>query len=150
MQDILRAAEMSPGAFYGYFASKRELIAALAEEAVAELGTIVEDAAGSGDEREFFSRLIAGVSASVATGRAALAVQVWSEAGRDPVVRALAVDVVEHMVARIADVVGSRARARVIVAVVQGFVLQRALGLPDDGFAAASASVVASRGRPAH
>src|SRR5215469_3916754 len=88
MQDLFAEAGLSSGAVYGYFASKDDVIIAIAEENVREVVAMIHDAA-SGEP----GRPIGAVMADIITvvrakdaedGLARLALLAWSEALRNP------------------------------------------------------------------
>lgn len=91
MQDILREADLSAGAVYRYFRSKDELIAAIAEDAVADLA---ESAVASFTVDPLppfpaaFDRLFAMIETfATRDDFGKMAVQVWAEAQRQPEIR---------------------------------------------------------------
>ena len=92
MDDIIRAAGMSPGGVYRYFAGKDAIIAAIAEEVVGSLSATVdrvlatEPAPGFADA---MSELVTRID-EVAAGVGRLAIVVWGEAQRDPEMARLA------------------------------------------------------------
>jgi AcrR family transcriptional regulator len=88
MQDVIREAGLSVGAVYRYFPSKNDLITALAEQ-------VIEDVAGVFDEMtaenpplppaEAMQRAVdLATQMSGPGGPLRLALQVWSESQRDP------------------------------------------------------------------
>ena len=92
MDDILGAAGMSSGGAYRYFASKDQIVSAIAAEVVGGLTAVVtavldEDPPPSLDEA--LRRLIGHVDA-IADGPGRLALVVWGEAQREPGIAALA------------------------------------------------------------
>jgi TetR/AcrR family transcriptional regulator, transcriptional repressor of aconitase len=143
MQDICREAELSPGAIYRYFASKNQLIEAIADERHAREA---EFAAGALDVGE-------GADALRALGRAffrslddpderrrrKLGVQVWAEALLNPEIHKLVMRGIELPLTVIPQLVRQAqekgqidggldpdALARVMLAMFQGFILQQA------------------------
>ncbi|MGC4191729.1 MAG: TetR/AcrR family transcriptional regulator [Thermomicrobiales bacterium] len=144
MQDIFREADLSAGAVYRYFRSKDELIAAISEEAVADLA---EGASGSlavdplPPFEEAFDGLFAMIEAYVARDDfGKVAVQVWAEAQRQPEIQAGAGTLMATMASAIEaylrryQAVGALepsadlpALARFIIGACQGFVVQRTL-----------------------
>ena len=92
MDDIVRAAGMSPGGVYRHFAGKEEIISAIAREAIGQLAETID---ASLAERpvptvgEAMRRLIGQIDA-MADGPGRLALVVWSEAQRDPAIAAIA------------------------------------------------------------
>lgn len=92
MDDILRAAGVSAGGAYRYFASKDEIMAAIATESVSTITDAIEEASSTTPEMsldEAIHRLVMFVDGIAdTTGR--LAVMVWGEAQGDPAIAALA------------------------------------------------------------
>jgi AcrR family transcriptional regulator len=119
---------VSAGGFYRYFASKADVVAAIAEDTAEALERIVSEAAtGAESLGDFAARLIDGVAAfDRESGRGAVAVQVWAEAARNPEIRALVLRVAGRASRTMAIVTESREEARVLLAITQGFLLQRA------------------------
>lgn len=92
MHDILRAAGVSAGGAYRYFASKDEIIAAVAGEAVSALTDVIEQLGSAQpplDLDEAMRRLLA-FAEHVSDGPGRLALMVWGEAQSDPAIHALA------------------------------------------------------------
>ena len=143
MHDICREAGLSPGALYSYFASKDEIVEAIADERHAREAGFIElaDEAGGGVEglralgRAFFSSL----ADPDERRRRRLGVQVWAEALRNPAVHRLVMRGTERQIEAVSALVreaqgrGELAEsldpvgvARVMTALFQGFVLQQA------------------------
>lgn len=102
MQDVIREAELSVGAVYRYFPSKNDLIVGITDE----LATgITNQLAGIAHRAELplaeAMELAAGIVDANAgpDGALRLAVQVWSEAQRDPVLSEVAAAVYGRLVA---------------------------------------------------
>lgn len=143
MQDIVRAARMSPGAIYRYFASKDAIIEAVAAERHARELALVAAAREAGDGRAALRRLarafLGGLARPAERRRRRVGVQIWAEALRNPRIlrivrrgvdrpRPLLAALVRDAQAR-GDVpagVDSDAAARAMIALFQGFVLQQA------------------------
>jgi TetR/AcrR family transcriptional regulator, transcriptional repressor of aconitase len=144
MQDVLTEADLSAGAVYRYFRGKDDIIAAIADEALAELTASVADVLDS-DPLPSLEDVVGQILATV--GRldagqelATLALQVWAEALRSP---ALAERVAEtfnglrRVLADLAAVYAERGLippdvppmsvAKVLMAIGPGFAMQRAL-----------------------
>jgi TetR/AcrR family transcriptional regulator, transcriptional repressor of aconitase len=144
MQDVLTEADLSAGAVYRYFRGKDDIIAAIAEEALAELTASVADVLDS-DPLPSLEDVVGQILATV--GRldagqelANIALQVWAEALRSP---ALAERVAEtfhglrRVLADLAAVYAERGLippdvppmsvAKVLMAIGPGFAMQRAL-----------------------
>jgi AcrR family transcriptional regulator len=87
MQDIFSEAGLSAGAVYSHFAGKDEIIAAIGDEVIAQITSAFDTAATAGDPstlddvlEQFFTKL---QNATIAP----IAISVWAEAVRDPVLR---------------------------------------------------------------
>jgi AcrR family transcriptional regulator len=89
MQDIVREAALSPGAIYGYFASKDAIIDAIGADRHALETALIAAASTAGDDvpqvlrrlaREFFAML----RDPAERRRRRVAVQIWAEALRNP------------------------------------------------------------------
>jgi len=143
MQDIVREAGLSPGAIYGYFASKEAIIDAIGADRHALETALIAAASTAGDvpqvlrrlAREFFAML----RDPVERRRRRVAVQIWAEALRNPRLlrqvrggvdrpRALLADLIRAGQARgdVSAAVAPDAAARVMIALFQGFILQQA------------------------
>jgi AcrR family transcriptional regulator len=145
MQDLFAESGLSAGAFYRYFASKDELIAAIAEENIRDVLTavraIVADSAAQ-SVGDVLADIVEFVQAkNDENGLAGMAVQVWAEALREP---ALAQQVGE-LLGELAEIVRSHqvagdlpaavpavAIAAALTAAVAGHILQLALLGQDD------------------
>lgn len=144
MQDILSEANLSSGALYRYFRSKEEIIVAIAQGVLAQIAHGIEvsldpDVPLSADE--IFRRLFVTIERIDAEQDIArMAVQVWGEALRSPVVA----EQVKVSVGQTLQILAGRIRiyqehgtisssvapehlARAVVSVLPGFILQRAL-----------------------
>ena len=156
MQDIQREAGLSPGLTYLYFASKDDIIAAVADERNTREWALIELARGQGDglsalralEQGFFGALEA---PEERTSRR-VGVQVWAEALRNPRILEIVrrgVDEPRALLTRLLLEAQERnqlpvsvnpdALARVLIALFQGFVLQQAWDDEVDAAAYASA-----------
>src|ERR1700727_2987923 len=87
MQDLFAEAELSSGAVYGYFASKNDVIVAIAEENLQDVVTMIRTVATRQPDRSI-GATIAGIFEIVRTehiqdGLGGLAVLVWAEALRN-------------------------------------------------------------------
>jgi AcrR family transcriptional regulator len=143
MKDIVREAGLSPGALYRYFASKEEIVSAIASERHASERALFREArtrdgalAGvAGLARAFLGRL--GRPGEREWRR--VTVQLWGEALRNPRVMAVARSGLDEPLRRLTALLragqrdGSLARdldaaatARVAAAVFEGLVLQQA------------------------
>ena len=132
MQDILAEAGLSAGGVYRYFASKEDIIAAIAEEAI---GTIRAAFESAGDEDlpilEVIGRAISAVDERARhddLGR--LALQVWAEAARSaPLRRRLRSSIREARAAFVERIgrqygpeVDAEALGAVVIALLPGYV----------------------------
>jgi AcrR family transcriptional regulator len=144
MQDVLTEANLSAGAVYRYFRGKEEIISAIATTAMATVATAfaeVSDEDPLPPLTEVFHRVFAAIEAmDPDTEVARTAVQVWGEALRNPqlnadisgyitAVRDTVRDTVRLYQRRgaLPDDVPSESIARVLIALLPGFLVQRAL-----------------------
>ncbi|GAA4959566.1 TetR/AcrR family transcriptional regulator [Actinoplanes utahensis] len=144
MQDVIKEAGLSVGAFYRYFKSKNELITAIATEKISAVTGVLDQLL----EQEpmppivtVIERILEIVDVSVdEDGPVRIAVQVWGEAVHDPEVGLLVAEIygrVRERAVRMAE----RARAAgelppdadpagvgaAFFGLVQGYILQRIL-----------------------
>lgn len=144
MQDVIKEAGLSVGAFYRYFKSKNELITAIAGEKISAV-TAVLDGLLALDPMppipEILERLLELVDeASVEDGTVRIAVQVWGEAVHDPEVGALVAEIygrVRERAVRTAEQAQAAGQipadadpagiGAAIFGLVQGYILQRIL-----------------------
>ena len=107
MSDLVAASGMSIGGIYRYFASKDELIAAVAEE---RDGTVQGAFPGAESPREILARLFTYVSAPNGTEHARLVAQIWGAAAVQPelaeIVRARQAALRDYLALRIRDTRG--------------------------------------------
>jgi AcrR family transcriptional regulator len=92
MDDIVRAAGMSPGGVYRYFPGKEAIVAAIAEQVVGELTATVDQVLAEQPAPTIATvlrRLVMQVD-DLAAGPGRLALMVWGEAQRDPSIARLA------------------------------------------------------------
>jgi TetR/AcrR family transcriptional regulator, transcriptional repressor of aconitase len=143
MQDLFAEAGLSSGAVYSYFASKDDVITAIAEENMRDVVTMIHDVASSQPDRpvgtilaDIFNILQA---KDAQDGLAGLAVLAWSEALRNPVLASRFADLFAQMRADLTEVVhnhqgaGNLPRqvpadslAAALISVVPGYILQLA------------------------
>lgn len=139
MQDILRQAGLSSGAFYLYFRSKEEVVAAIAGEAVTSVASVFIDLAVL-EERPPIDELVRTVleRASALDDEAhvfTIAVQAWAESIRSPALADLLHGIYRDALAKVEvlldgyradgmvrDDVPTRQQAAVIMTMVQGFI----------------------------
>src|SRR5690349_13522685 len=144
MQDVIREADLSVGAFYRYFRSKTELIRAIAEQVVSELVDDFDALVAS----EPVPPLVEVIRAGLRTAdkrvdgdqRAKIALQVWGEAVRDPELADLVSGIYQQIRSRF-TAIARRARdagqldpgidpeavGAVLFGLLQGYLLQRLL-----------------------
>lgn len=149
MADIVAASGLSRGAVYLYFASKDELIEALADDRHAAEALLNAAAAGRADPLAALRALAATYARALADAdgapRRRVSVHGWAEALRNDRVKARIVEGVDMPRRLIAGLVGRAqaagrlagdldpdAVARALIAVFQGFVLQASWGEPLD------------------
>ncbi|NEB13887.1 TetR/AcrR family transcriptional regulator [Streptomyces coelicoflavus] len=157
MQDVLTEAGLSAGAVYRYFSGKDELIAAVASEAFAEVSAAFETAADGAPLRPLHEVLTGVLDAALrkqgeqagATDPQAfprLVLQVWGEAARNEVLRRTLNDGYSRMRGIWRELIKDYQEAgqlrtdvpadhivRTLLAVIQGFIIQRALFDEDAG-----------------
>ncbi|MFV2196990.1 TetR/AcrR family transcriptional regulator [Nocardiopsis sp. LOL_012] len=141
MRDVIDEAGLSPGAVYRYFPSKDDIIVAISLDAIDAVQGVVRT---SVDQHKPFPELVADLPATIdaldrADARTRLAVQAWGEALRDPALREALGAGVDGVLQRLRERVESgqaggemprhldpRAVARVVLGLIQGYILQRA------------------------
>ena len=141
IQDVIDEAELSPGGVYRYFRSKNDIIIAISLEAVGAVTAVVEDAMRT---RRPLDELVADLPRAIAEldradDRMRLAVQAWGEALRNPDLAAALQDGVAQVITSLREriLMGQRDRdvaaqvdpdaaASALLALIQGFILQRA------------------------
>ncbi|KHL15621.1 UNVERIFIED_CONTAM: hypothetical protein LK11_20610 [Mumia flava] len=168
MSDLLAESGLSAGAFYGYYRSKSELVAAVADDAVGGVLGLITPLAHRDPPlpvRDFVREALRATDAYAfgPDGVARLAPQVWSEAVRDPVVAAAletryrqVIDVVAEVVrhdqvaGRIDEQADAAEVAAVLLSTIMGYLLQRLLfaSVDADPYAAALAAITGARGGP--
>lgn len=141
MQDIFAAAGLSAGAVYRYFPSKTELVRAIAAEALAHALPALDSAAG---QEAGVPGVLAALVAELREGRLArlrpVILQVWAEAVRDPELAELARSTLGELLTSIGGLLDrlaaqgrippgtdTAAAARLILALLQGYVIQLAV-----------------------
>lgn len=144
MQDILREAELSAGALYRYFASKDEIVVAIAAEALTDIRAafqpLVEADPPPPIDEAFVVMCTAIQERDRADGLARMAIQIWGEAVRSPelaerlrdlvrTMRELATQLVRNYQRRgeISPRVPAERVAPILLGVLPGFMLQQAL-----------------------
>lgn len=143
MPDIFEATGLSSGAVYGHFAGKEEIIEAIAEERRAGEMLLLRLAfEGQGDLRAAFTAflepLFAWLSEPAEQERRRVGVQVWAEALRSDRIHRIVQEAVDQRDIAVKAIARARRRgdiqrgtnpdalARVILATIQGFILQQA------------------------
>jgi AcrR family transcriptional regulator len=140
MDDIIAAAGMSSGGVYGYFAGKDAIIEAIAQQVVGGITATVNDVLKTEPVPPIAAvlrRLIAQIDI-LADGPGRLALQVWGEAQRDPVIAALAaaeganvrtavLELVRraHADGQLSQHTDLEALAQVVFALVPGYLMQK-------------------------
>jgi TetR/AcrR family transcriptional regulator, transcriptional repressor of aconitase len=148
MQDLFAEAGLSSGAVYGYFASKDDVIIAIAEENVRDFAVMTHEVASGEPDKPIgtvLTDIITKVRARDAEdGLAGLAVLSWSEALRNPVLASRFADLVAQIRADLSEIarkhqaagnlprdVPAESLAIVFMSIVPGCILQLAtLGSP--------------------
>ena len=138
MQDVIKEAGLSVGAFYRYFKSKDELIFAIAEEKVGIIiasleRLLVREPAPT--LHEIFAEVLEQIDANLSDdGPVRIAVQVWGEAAHDPELAAMVNGIYGRirvaavaLAGRLSPASDPVAIGPVILGLVQGYVLQRVL-----------------------
>jgi AcrR family transcriptional regulator len=130
MQAIFEESGLSPGAVYRYFKGKEQIVEAIAAETLGGFAAAVESGP-PGAPGEVLGRLLGAIdSVPLRDQRLRLALQIWGEAIVNPrvggFVRAAIDGLRERMAAELL-VPDPDATARVLVALVQGMVVQRDL-----------------------
>jgi AcrR family transcriptional regulator len=147
MQDVIKESGLSAGCIYGHFAGKDELIQAMGERRHARDTALFESGRGIVDPLEGL-RVIARASLADLHKEEGLrsrriALQLWAEALRDEAIHRQVIDGVHRPVALIVELLrrgqrggaidpalNARSIARSMVAMFQGYVLQRLWGEP--------------------
>jgi AcrR family transcriptional regulator len=142
MADIVSVSGLSPGAIYGYFDGKAEIVAAIAQERHAHEAELFTVAMAHDDLREGLSELfrsyVEWLKDPKERERRLLAIQVWAEAPFDEKLAAtMSRGVPQRAQLRTAlesarrrgvvpKAVDPESLSRLILAVLQGFILQQA------------------------
>lgn len=145
MQDVFAEAGLSAGAVYSYFGSKNELVTAIADEVLGEIKAGLAAAAeakpvigvAEAVTTELAPRLAAGGSVG---DFVPIVLQVWAEAVRDEQMWTFVNGVYEEVAVQLARIVTRNveagllpadthpyATARALSALIQGFIVQRAV-----------------------
>ena len=144
MQDVIKEAGLSVGAFYRYFKSKNELINAIAGAKVSEVTSVLDELLVLDPMPpipEIVERVLTLVDLSIDKGGPVrIAVQVWGEAVHDPEVavivagiygrvRSRAVHIAERAQAagKLAPEADPEGVGAALFGLIQGYILQRIL-----------------------
>ncbi|WP_316194255.1 TetR/AcrR family transcriptional regulator [Bradyrhizobium sp. SZCCHNRI3052] len=145
--DVIAQSGLSAGCIYGHFASKEELIQAIGEHRHARDAALLATAREISDPLEALRAIarasLADMQKEEGLRHRRIALQLWAEALRDDDIRAQVTDGVRKPAVLITELlqrgqrlgvidrsVHPRSMARTIVAMFQGFVLQRLWGEP--------------------
>jgi TetR/AcrR family transcriptional regulator, transcriptional repressor of aconitase len=141
MQDLFAEAGLSSGAVYGYFASKDDVIIAIAEENLRDFVAMIHEVA-SGEPGRPIGTVLADIvtifrAKDAEDGRAGLAVLAWSEALRNPVLASRFGDLFARIRADLAEIarkhqdagklpsdVAAESLAAVFLSILPGCILQ--------------------------
>jgi AcrR family transcriptional regulator len=143
MPDIFAEAGLSSGAVYGHFSGKDEIIEAIAEERRAGEVLLLQVAfEGSHDLRDAFSKflepLFAWLAEPAEQEKRRVGLQVWAEALRSERIRNVVLRATEQRSVAVAAIEAARRRgdvpnsvdpdafARVVLGMIQGFIVQQA------------------------
>ncbi len=117
MQQICAESSLSPGAVYGYFPSKEDLVMAIVEQVLAKLVPELDAIPRRQPPPlpDVTDRLLAALTDHDPDGELAhLAVQVWAEALGNPTLAARLSDAYHTMIARLTDLVATYQRERTL------------------------------------
>lgn len=143
MQDIVAESGLSPGAIYGYFKGKTEMVMAIASERHAMERRRMENALAAPDidtcVRRLVEDFVLGLRDPVEQRWRRLAVQLWAESLSNPRLRREALAGVTQAIDALSPLVGKaqaegrwpahldpRSAARVMISILQGISLQLA------------------------
>jgi TetR/AcrR family transcriptional regulator, repressor for uid operon len=142
MEDIVRALKSSPGAVYCYFRGKHDIVAAIAEERHNRESALLSELLVSGNVAEGLQRLARAFFETLEDPkereRRKVAIQIWAEALRDKRIRKivergirqrdLLTTALRHaqLAGQLPEDLDTDAFSRVLLALVQGFILQQA------------------------
>jgi AcrR family transcriptional regulator len=144
MQDVIREADLSVGAFYRYFRSKTELIRAIAEQVVSEILDDFDALVATEPAPPLLEVVRAGLRTADkrvdGDQRAKIAIQVWGEAVRDPELGELVAGIYRQIRSRFTSVarrardagqldpgIDVEATGAALFGLLQGYLLQRLL-----------------------
>jgi AcrR family transcriptional regulator len=141
IQDIVRESGLSPGAIYNYFASKEEIIEAIADERQTKERAMIGEAQKISDLRKSIRRIRDGFFTPLEDPkerrRRRVGIQLWAEAQRNPKIREIVrrgIDGPRELLSKMITEAQNRkeipksldpdATARFMIATFHGFVLQ--------------------------
>jgi len=141
MQDIVKESGLSPGAIYNYFASKEEIIEAIAEERQSKEGLLIAEAQKLSDLTKALRRIrdafFTPLPDPKERRRRRVGIQLWAEAQRNPKIHEIVrrgMDGPRELLSRmiteaqtgreIPKSLDPDATARLMIATFHGFVLQ--------------------------
>lgn len=144
MHDLFAEAEVSSGAVYRYFAGKDEVVLAIAEDNIRQVGTMIKAITAERSDDSIGAALAAAVELigvkNRDNGLAGIGVQAWAEALRNPTIGAAFGEMLATLRAEIAEAVArhqekgglptepsAEALAKVMIGIITGYILQLAL-----------------------
>jgi AcrR family transcriptional regulator len=144
MHDLFAEARLSSGAVYRYFAGKDEVVVAIAEDSIRQVGATIRSVAEQHSGQSLGSALAAAVETIEArhreNGFAGIGVQAWTEALRNPRIGAAFDTMLSELRAEMAEVVAeyqkskalpagpsAESLATVMISIITGYILQLAL-----------------------
>ncbi len=89
MSDLAREAAMSQGNFYRYFASKEDIVLAMAERDRARGAALVAEMERDGDRRASLNGILERFFTGITREAAVLRLDLWAETTRNPAIAAL-------------------------------------------------------------
>ena len=89
MSDLAREAAMSQGNFYRYFASKEDIVLAMAERDRARGAALVAEMEREGDRRASLNGILERFFTGITREAAVLRLDLWAETTRNPAIAAL-------------------------------------------------------------
>lgn len=162
MEDIVRESKLSPGAIYCYFRGKHDIVAALAEERHRGESALLDQLTSAATIADGLHKLTRAFFANLADEkekeRRRVTIQFWAESLRDKKIRKivdrglqqrelLAVALRKaRKKGQLARKVDTESLSRVMLALLQGFILQQAWEpeLDVDGFVTTASLLLAS------
>lgn len=144
MHDLFAEAEVSSGAVYRYFAGKDDVVLAIAEDNIRQVGAVIravtEDRSGDSVGIALASAIELIQVKDQEHGLAGIGVQAWAEALRNPRIGAAFGEMLSTLRAEIAEAVvhhqktaalpaqpSPESLANVMIGVITGYILQLAL-----------------------